>query len=469
MPALSTATSAPVPMAMPTSAAASAGASLMPSPAMATLRPCLCNSSTSAFLSSGRTPGAHLVDAELSGDGLRGALIVAGRHDDAQPCVVQRLDRIAPSMALIGSATATMPAPCRRRRRTSPSCPRSARIGLFGSRVRIDAFGLPSSRRIAERDRLAADLALHALAGQRLEPVAEPGLTPRSSAPATMASASGCSEPAPARRCQASRSSSLRPAERTRRSKLRPALGQRAGLVDDEVSTFAMRSSASASLISTPACAPRPVAVMIDIGVARPSAQGHAMISTDTAETMAKTKRRLRARDQPGDEGAMIATATTAGTKYDATGRPAPGSARASAAPSDHLDDLREHRVLADLHRLHDERAVLVERAAGDIDRLPPWTPGSGSPVSMLSSTRNGPPSRHHRPGRLARAHAHQVAGDDVVQRRIVFVAIGVMRRAVFGARSISALIASPVRSRARSSSTWPTKTSAMMTTAASK
>src|SRR3546814_3532429 len=39
MPALSMATSAPVPMAMPTSACASAGASFTPSPAMATLRP----------------------------------------------------------------------------------------------------------------------------------------------------------------------------------------------------------------------------------------------------------------------------------------------------------------------------------------------------------------------------------------------------------------------------------------------
>ena len=42
-------------------------------------------------------------------------------------------------------------------------------------------------------------------------------------------------------------------------------------------------------------------------------------------------------------------------------------------------------------------------------------------------------------------------------------------RRAVFGARSIRARMASPVRSRARNSSTWPTKTSATMTTAASK
>ena len=54
-PALSIATSVPVPMAMPTSAAASAGASLTPSPAMATTRPSRRNRSTTALFCSGST------------------------------------------------------------------------------------------------------------------------------------------------------------------------------------------------------------------------------------------------------------------------------------------------------------------------------------------------------------------------------------------------------------------------------
>ena len=53
------------------------------------------------------------------------------------------------------------------------------------------------------------------------------------------------------------------------------------------VVTFSSISSASAFRISTPASAPRPVPTMIDIGVARPSAHGHAMISTATAFTSA--------------------------------------------------------------------------------------------------------------------------------------------------------------------------------------
>ena len=65
--------------------------------------------------------------------------------------------------------------------------------------------------------------------------------------------------------------------------KRRPPLGQRAGLVDDEVSTLRRFSIAAASRNSTPEVAPRPVATMMDMGVARPSAQGQAMINTATA------------------------------------------------------------------------------------------------------------------------------------------------------------------------------------------
>ena len=54
------------------------------------------------------------------------------------------------------------------------------------------------------------------------------------------------------------------------------------------VSTFSMRSSASAFLIKMPARAPRPTPTMIDIGVARPSAQGQAMMRTVTAATSAR-------------------------------------------------------------------------------------------------------------------------------------------------------------------------------------
>ncbi len=69
------------------------------------------------------------------------------------------------------------------------------------------------------------------------------------------------------------------------------------------VSTFSMRSSASAFLISTPACAPRPTPTMIDIGVASPSAQGQAMISTRDGRDQPIGEARLRPEHRPGGEG----------------------------------------------------------------------------------------------------------------------------------------------------------------------
>ena len=49
----------------------------------------------------------------------------------------------------------------------------------------------------------------------------------------------------------------------------------------------ASRSNASAFLTRTPSRAPRPVATMIEMGVASPSAHGQAMMRTDTAATTA--------------------------------------------------------------------------------------------------------------------------------------------------------------------------------------
>ena len=60
-----------------------------------------------------------------------------------------------------------------------------------------------------------------------------------------------------------------------------------AGLVDHERVDQARRSSAAALRTSTPACAPRPVATAIEIGVASPSAQRQAMTSTLIAATSA--------------------------------------------------------------------------------------------------------------------------------------------------------------------------------------
>ncbi len=113
--------------------------------------------------------------------------------------------------------------------------------------------------------------------------MAAPSVTPRASAPRTIASASGCSEPRSSVAASRSTSASSCPASgSTATSSGLPTVSVPV-LSRISVSTLAKVSSASAFLISTPACAPRPVAVMIDIGVASPSAQGQAMISTEIA------------------------------------------------------------------------------------------------------------------------------------------------------------------------------------------
>src|SRR5882672_8331829 len=79
------------------------------------------------------------------------------------------------------------------------------------------------------------------------------------------------------------------------------------------VSTFSSCSSASALLMRTPATAPRPVPTMMAIGVASPSAHGHAMISTAIALRSAKAS--LGAGPQTlHAANDTTATATTAGT-----------------------------------------------------------------------------------------------------------------------------------------------------------
>ena len=108
---------------------------------------------------------------------------------------------------------------------------------------------------------------------------------PRACAARTIASASGCSLARSTLAARRSMSASAKPCAGTIAVTAgRPSVSVPV-LSTTSVSTFSMRSSASAFLMRTPACAPRPTPTMIDIGVASPSAHGQAMISTATAAT----------------------------------------------------------------------------------------------------------------------------------------------------------------------------------------
>ena len=105
----------------------------------------------------------------------------------------------------------------------------------------------------------------------------------RSRAARTMASASGCSLPWSRLAARRSTSSSVVPGAAIARSKAGLPAVSVPVLSTISVLTWHSFSMAAASRNSTPPVAALPVATMMDIGVAKPRAQGQAMISTATA------------------------------------------------------------------------------------------------------------------------------------------------------------------------------------------
>ena len=93
MPAVSIATSVPVAMAIPTSAAARAGASLMPSPTIATTLPAWRSAATAAALSCGRMLACTASMPIAVATGLCGPGAVAGEHHSADAQAMQSGDR----------------------------------------------------------------------------------------------------------------------------------------------------------------------------------------------------------------------------------------------------------------------------------------------------------------------------------------------------------------------------------------
>ena len=292
---------------------------------------------------------------------------------------------------------------------------------------------------------------------------------PRSSAARTMASASGCSLARSTLAASRSASSSLKPAAGTmavtagRPSVRVPVLSTMMVL------TFSIFSSASAFLISTPACAPRPTPTMIDIGVANPNAQGQAMISTDTAAIRPKEKRG----SGPQIDQAMkarIAITITAGTN-----QPDTWSARRWIGARLRCASATSWTICDNMVSRPTFRASIT--SAPDWFMVPPMADapaalvtGIDSPVTIDSSTALRPSSTSpstgtFSPGRTRRRSPTCTLSSGTSSS----MPSSRMIRAVLGARSSSARMAPLVLSRARSSNTCPSSTSTVMTAAASK
>ena len=133
-----------------------------------------------------------------------------------------------------------------------------------------------------------------------------------------MALASGCSLPFSRLATNDNNSSSFMPSTgKTEVNVGRPSVNVPV-LSITRTSIFSINSRLSAFLIKIPAAAPRPVPTIIDIGVAKPSAHGQAIIRTATAFTIAKA-RRGSGPHIPQIIAVIIEVRITTGTKYPAT------------------------------------------------------------------------------------------------------------------------------------------------------
>ncbi len=142
--------------------------------------------------------------------------------------------------------------------------------------------------------------------------------SPSASAASTMARAMGCSDLASTAAIFARTVVRSNPSTSSR--SVSAGLPSVSVPVLSRATTLASRSNWSASPLRkrTPISAPRPVPTMIEVGVARPIAQGQAMMSTATALTSAK----VSAGEGPkNSQTRKVATATamTAGTNHIVT------------------------------------------------------------------------------------------------------------------------------------------------------
>ena len=286
----STATSVPLPIAMPTSACASAGASLTPSPTMATTAPATCSRRTSATFPSGSTPATTRSTPAAAPMALavRSLSPVSITTESPKPC---RRSIACRELARMGSDTATRPASIPSTATYTgvlPCAESSAACGASG------ATEMPPSCRKAALPTASVFDATTPCAPRPVMEWKRSGVVstrPRAVAARTIASASGCSleRSSDAVHCRRSSSATGDVGTITRSV----TSGFPSVTVPVLSSTTVVRSparcSASPPLISTPSSAPLPLATITAVGTARPMAQGQAMISTATAAAKART------------------------------------------------------------------------------------------------------------------------------------------------------------------------------------
>ena len=287
MPALCMATSVPVPMAIPTSASLRAGASLMPSPAIATCLPPARSIFTWATFPAGSISASTVSSPSCLATAAAVRRLSPVSMTSFRPSAWRSLMASA-VVALIGSATARIPA-------ILPSM--ATNITVLPSSWRFKADASSGSKSVSFSSRRKSGFPTITTRSPTV-PATPPAVTERKSftgsrempwsfAPLTIAAASGCSLPCSREAASIRKFFGSNPSAGSTSINLGLPSVSVPVLSTTKVSTFSKRSSASAFLMSTPSCAPRPTPTMMDIGVARPRAHGQAMMRTATAVTMA--------------------------------------------------------------------------------------------------------------------------------------------------------------------------------------
>ena len=466
--ALSIATSVPVPMAIPTCAWASAGASLIPSPAIATKRPSRWRPfTTSAFWSgstSATTSSRRSLRATASAVVRLSPVSMTTRIPSA--CSARMASGV---LSLIGSAT--------------PSSPTGMPLAATNTMV------WPSPRRASARSASGPSATPRSFMSARFpSATARPSTvprtpfpvtpsnpetlaraTPRTSLPCTIAAASGCSLPRSSVAARRSSVPSSNPAAGSTVTSLGLPSVSVPVLSTTSVSTLRITSIASAFRKSTPMVAPFPVATMIDIGVASPSAHGQAMMSTATALMMACAMRGCGPQ-APHTTKVTAAIPTTMGTNQPDTKSASFWMGARLRCASATIATMRERRVSAPTFSARMTREPVPFTVAPTSRSPGRFSTGMGSPLTIDSSivlvpSRTRPSTGTFSPGRTrsrspTRTSSSGTSSSPPSSRSL---------RADFGAMPRSFLIAALVRLRALSSSTWPRRMRVTITPAASK
>ena len=363
---------------MPRSAAASAGASLIPSPTIATRLPRACSAATSAALLGRPHAGVDARDPDLARDRARDRLAIAGDHHDLDAELAKRRDRLgrtggdrirdrdrAGERAVdrdVGHGGTLRDRGPRGRPGGGLAVERAGldpaeHEELLGSHEHLapgDRGGDPAARR---RGHLRGAVEREAAIPRRLDDRARERML----------------APLLGRRDDAQQVV-LGPPDRIDADDLRRSRGQRAGLVEQRRPRSCSRPRArSPPRNRTPSSAPRDVPTATAAGVASPSAHGHAITSTAIIRASAR-RSSAPASHQPTNVGDRDREHHRDEPRRDAVGEPR-DRRLAALRILDGARDPRERGLGAGPRDAHDERAVVVERAGVDRRALGPCRP----------------------------------------------------------------------------------------------